>query len=402
MYHAPITSIHTTSYAIKEAAFLVSESLAIKNGTVLDSALGMNRVASVMIEGGKFAGIYESGNEPHADHEIDASGSLVMPGLIDTHIHVFHAGTENGVIPDLTLLPMGVTAGIDQGSAGSGNFQSFYDSVISRSKAHIFAALNISTSGLITSSYPENLDPRYFKAGDIQRLFSEYPDVLCGIKVRISKELVGDLGLLPLEKALVVAEKVGTRISVHTTNPPAPVSEFIHMFRKGDIYSHTFQGRGYSILDDGGKLLPEVHEARSRGVIFDTADARVHYLYSVIRAALAENFLPDTISTDLVQGSVFQPGVFGLPRIMSKYLELGVPLLEVVRAVTERPAEIVNRKGQLGTLRDGACADVAIFRLKDCETQITDRTGDSLTLRKILVPQCTILGGKVVFRQFDF
>ena len=380
----------------------MSGSLIVKNGTILDSSLGINREASVMIDGEYFAGIYESGSEPQAVQEIDASGCLVMPGLIDTHIHVFNAGTENGIIPDLTLLPMGVTAGIDQGSAGSGNFQGFYDSIISRSNVHIFAALNISTSGLITSSYPENLDPRYFKAGDIQRLFDKYPDVLCGIKVRISKELVGDLGLLPLEKALEVAEKVGTRISVHTTNPPAPVSDFIQMFRKDDIYSHTFQGRGFSILNDEGRLLPEVHEARSRGVIFDTADARVHYLYPVIKAALAENFLPDTISTDLVQGSVFQPGVFGLPRIMSKYLELGVPLIDVVRAVTERPAEIVNKKGKLGTLREGACADLAIFKLVDCKSDITDRTGNSLTLHKILVPQCTILGGKVVFRQFNF
>ncbi|MBQ6002946.1 MAG: amidohydrolase family protein [Synergistaceae bacterium] len=380
----------------------MSGSLIVKNGTVLDSSLGINREASVMIDDAYFAGIYDKGNEPPAVQEIDASGCLVMPGLIDTHIHVFNAGTENGIIPDLTLLPMGVTAGIDQGSAGSGNFQGFYDSIISKSKVHIFAALNISTSGLITSSYPENLDPKFFKAGDIQRLFKKYPDVLCGIKVRISKELVGDLGLLPLEKALEVAEKVGTRISVHTTNPPAPVSEFIQLFRKDDIYSHAFQGRGYSILNDKGKLSAEVHEARSRGVIFDTADARVHYLYPVIKAALAENFLPDTISTDLVQGSVFQPGVFGLPRIMSKYLELGVPLIDVVRAVTERPAEIVNRKGQLGTLREGACADLAIFKLVDCESNITDREGNTLTLHKILVPQCTILGGKVVFRQFNF
>lgn len=380
----------------------MSESLIVKNGTVLDSALGVNRTASVMIDGERFAGIYEKGCEPQASQEIDASGCLVMPGLIDTHVHVFHAGTENGIAPDLTLLPMGVTAGIDQGSAGSGNFQAFYDSIIARSKVHVFAALNISTSGLITSSYPENLAPRFVKIGDIQKLFAKYPDVLCGIKVRISKELVGDLGICPLEKALEVAEKVGTRISVHTTNPPAPVSDFIQMFRKGDVYSHTFQGRGFSILNDKGSLLNEVHEARSRGVIFDTADARVHYLYTVIKAALAENFLPDTISTDLVQGSVFQPGVFGLPRIMSKYLELGVPLLDVVRAVTERPAEIVNRKNELGTLREGACADLAIFKLVDNKSNITDREGGTLTLHKILVPQCTILGGKVVFRQFNF
>ena len=374
----------------------------IRGGTVIDAASETEKRASVIIEGGRCAGICEDGAEPQALQEIDASGCIVAPGLIDTHLHMFYAGTENGILPDATLLPMGVTAGIDQGSAGSGNFRAFYDSVISKSLVHVFAALNISTSGLITSSYPENLEPRFVKAGAIQELFEQYPDRLCGIKVRISKELVGDLGLSPLDKALEVAAQVGTRISVHTTNPPVPVPEFIGKFRKGDIYSHTFQGWGFSILGEGGAIFPEVHEARSRGVIFDTADARVHYLYPVVRAALAEHFYPDTISTDLVQGSLFQPGVFGLPRVLSKYLELGVPLMKVIGAATARPAEILGREKELGTLREGAFADVAIFRLVDCDTQMTDREQNVLTLHKMLVPQCTILGGRVVFRQFDF
>ena len=376
--------------------------LVIRGGLVIDPSSGLEKKASVLIDGQKFAGICEDGAEPEHVSEIDASGCIVTPGLIDTHIHVFHSGTENGIFPDLMLLPMGVTAGIDQGSSGSGNFKAFYDLVISKSNVRIFATLNISTSGLITSSYPENLDPRFVKTNDILNLFETYPDVLCGIKVRISRELVGDLGLAPLEKAIEVSEKARTRISVHTTNPSNPVPEFIRMFRKGDIYSHTFQGRGFSILNQDGKLYPEVHEARRRGVIFDSADARVHYLYPVIKAAFSENFYPDTISTDLVQGSVFQPGVFGLPRVMSKYIELGMPLIEVVRAVTENPAKILGREKDLGTLREGAWADLAIFKLVEHKSEITDREKNTLTLNKILVPQCTVLGGKVVFRQFDF
>ena len=111
--------------------------------------------------------------------------------------------------------------------------------------------------------------------------------------------------------------------------------------------------------------------------------------------------MPDTLSTDLVQGSLFQPGVFGLPRVMSKYLALGLPLAEVVRAVTAGPAKIIGRS-DLGNLGAGAAADIAIFRLKDVKTEITDRERNTLTLNKMLVPQCTVLGGKVVFRQFDF
>ena len=379
----------------------MTASLVIRGGMVVDPANGVERRASLIVEEGRVAGLCEVGAEPAAQQTIDAEGCIVTPGLIDTHLHMFHGGTENGIVPDATLLPMGVTAGIDQGSAGSGNFQIFYDSIIARSQVHIFACLNISTQGLITSSYPENLDPKFSNLPAMKRLFEKYPNVLCGIKTRISKELVGALGNAVLENARSTADAIGTRISVHTTNPSLPVPEFIGLFHKGDIYSHTYQGKGFSILGDDGKVSPSVWEARKRGVIFDSADARVHYLYPVVKQALSEGFLPDTISTDLVQGSLFQPGVFGLPRVMSKYLALGLPLADVVRAVTAGPAKIVGRAdlGQLGT---GAAADIAIFKLKDCKTEIVDRERNTLTLNKMLVPQCTVLGGKVVFRQFDF
>ncbi len=379
----------------------MTASLVIRGGMVVDPANGIERRTSLIVEEGRIAGLCDDGAEPSAQQTIDAEGCIVTPGLIDTHLHMFHGGTENGIVPDMTLLPMGVTAGIDQGSAGSGNFQIFYDSIIARSQVHIFACLNISTQGLITSSYPENLDPKFTNLAAMKRLFEKYPQTLRGIKTRISKELVGDLGIAVLENARSTADAIGTRISVHTTNPPLPVSEFIGLFNKGDIYSHTYQGKGFSILDKDGKVSLSVWEARKRGVIFDSADARVHYLYPVVKQALSEGFLPDTISTDLVQGSLFQPGVFGLPRVMSKYLALGLPLAEVVRAVTAGPAKIIGR-ADLGNLGAGAAADIAIFRLKDVKTEITDRERNTLTLNKMLVPQCTVLGGKVVFRQFDF
>ena len=379
----------------------MTASLVIRGGMVVDPANGIERRASLIVEEGRIAGICNDGAEPSAQQTIDAEGCIVTPGLIDTHLHMFHGGTENGIVPDTTLLPMGVTAGIDQGSAGSGNFQIFYDSIIARSQVHIFACLNISTQGLITSSYPENLDPKFTNLAAMKRLFEKYPRTLRGIKTRISKELVGDFGIAVLENARSTADAIGTRISVHTTNPPLPVSEFIGLFNKGDIYSHTYQGKGFSILDEDGKVSLSVWEARKRGVIFDSADARVHYLYPVVKQALSEGFLPDTISTDLVQGSLFQPGVFGLPRVMSKYLALGLPRAEVVRAVTAGPAKIIGR-ADLGNLGAGAAADIAIFRLKDVKTEITDRERNTLTLNKMLVPQCTVLGGKVVFRQFDF
>ena len=374
----------------------------IRNGMVIDPASKTQKIANVGVKDGLCTGIYEQANVPESKQEIDATGCLVTPGLIDSHIHVFYGGTENGIVPDCTLIPMGVTTAVDQGSAGAGNFEVFYESVISKSKMHIFANLNISTQGLITSTYPENLEPQYVNVSAIDRLFHKYPNILQGIKVRISKELVGSLGMLPLEKALEVSEKLGVKISAHTTNPPVNIAELVKYFRKGDIYSHVFQQQGFNIIDKNGKIYTELLNARQKGVIFDAADGRVHYSLSNIKAALAQQFYPDLISTDLVQGSVFQIGVFGLPRLMSKYLALGMPIQEIIGAVTHRAAQAINKEKELGTLQAGACADIAIFELKPSSLYMTDRFGESINLEKIFVPQCTILEGEVVYRQCDF
>ncbi|WP_411655142.1 hypothetical protein [Anaeromassilibacillus sp. SJQ-1] len=117
--------------------------------------------ATVLLEGNQIAGVDYSGSVPEVREIIDAAGCIVTPGLIDSHVHLFHGGTENGVMPDLTLLPMGVTAAVDQGSSGSATFQVFHDSILSRSQMHLFATVNLSTQGLITSRYPEDLIPSH-------------------------------------------------------------------------------------------------------------------------------------------------------------------------------------------------------------------------------------------------
>lgn len=374
----------------------------IKNGLVIDPIAKTQLVKSIVIDNGKIAEVVDIGQEPSSKEVIDAEGCVVTPGLIDSHCHFFFGGTENGVNPDLTLLPMGITAAVDQGSAGSANFDVFYRDIISRSQMHLFATLNISTQGLPTSRYPENLEPSKVDENRISNLFEKYNTVLKGIKLRISKEIVGALGLQPLEKALEVSEKIGTRIVVHTTNPPVPASELLSYFRKDDIYTHVFAKKGYSVLTEDGTLCKELYQARDRGVILDAADARVHYLFPVIKEALKEGFYPDTLSTDLVQGSCFQPGVFGLPRLMSKYLALGMPLVEIIRCVTYRAAEVMGVEDKIGSFQPGITGDVAIFKLKNVCTEMKDRENNILTIKKLLVPQCTILNGKVVFRQFDF
>jgi len=137
-------------------------------------------------------------------------------------------------------------------------------------------------------------------------------------------------------------------------------------------------------------------------VIFDTADARVHHSFPIIRAALAEGFCPDVISTDLTRASLFGNMVFGLPAVMSKYLSLGLGLPEVVKACTATPAGLIGMGGKLGTLAPGALADVAIFELSDKSFFYRNRLGETFRGNKLLIPKMTVLNGKIMFRQIDF
>jgi predicted amidohydrolase len=185
---------------------------------------------------------------------------------------------------------------------------------------------------------------------------------------------------------------------VHCTNPPVPLGEILGLLRPGDIVSHFLHGRGHGILDEHGQVRREVRQARERGVVFDVAHGRMHVKFPVARAAIAQGFYPDTISSDLTSGGA-AGCVKDLPTTMAKFLNLGVPLPEVVRAVTANPATAIGRAGQLGTLRPGAVADVAVFALETGAFDFEDAHGEHMTGRQRFTPVLTLRAGEVWWRR---
>jgi Predicted amidohydrolase len=376
--------------------------LLIRGGTVIDPRSNVFGKADVLIKDGRVVDL-ASGDVIEAAKVIDATGFLVLPGLIDYHAHVFYGGTEIGVNPDTALLSQGITTAVDQGSAGVANFNSFYRTIINNSQMKIFAYLNVSPAGLSTlTRFLEPLDPKIFDLGQTRRLFEEYRTTLLGIKVRQSSEIVGTLGLAPLKAAIQLAENINKSVVVHTTNPPCEVDELISLLRPGDVFTHVYQGKGSNIISKAGEVKRSVIDARNRGVIFDTADGRGHYAFSVAESAISRGFEPDIISTDIVKGSLFDNSVFGLPLIMTKYLNLGIPLFNVIKACTESPAELINMQGKIGTLAPGAYGDVSIFELKKMPLLLNDVFKKSLTCKQVFIPRMTVLNGDIVYRSMEF
>ena len=371
----------------------MSARLLLRGGEVVDPARGFRGRADVLLDGGSVRSV-EPGIPADGAQLIDVSGKLVLPGLIDQHAHCFVGSSDLGARTDSICASTGVTTFIDGGSAGAANFEGMREFVISRSRVRILAFLNISVIGLTYLKVGELNHFPYADPDAAAEMAREHPDLILGIKVRDQIEVVKDAGLEPIRLAIRAARMAGEiPVMVHVTNPPVPFDDILALLRPGDIVSHFLHGRGHGLLDEGGKVREAARAARRRGIYFDVAHGRNHVNFPVARAAIAQEFYPDTISSDPSSGGA--AGVVkDLPTTLSKFLNLGMPLVEVVRAATATPARVIGREGGLGTLQPGAVADVAVFDLEQGKFAFEDADGNSLRGGLRLTPCLTIKDGQ--------
>ena len=369
--------------------------LVIENGFVIDPYEKIEEKKTIAIKDGYIVP-YKVNID--AIYKIDASGKYVFPGFIDFHTHVYQASTL-AVNPDL-LFPYGVTTVVDQGTAGYINFEDFYCNEIVSKTMRIKSFVNIYPIGQPGGNIEECLDPNIFNENQLANIIYKYKNNIIGIKIRFSKNTVGDFGIEPLQKTLNIAKKLKVPVCVHTTNPPIATEKLVSMLRKGDIYCHVFQGNGNTIINSNFVVKKEFWEAKKKGIIFDAANGRLNFSYDVAQSALAEKFFPDIISTDLTSVSFNTPGVSmvkNLPFVMSKYLSLGVPLNSVIQSVTEIPARLMGMENIIGTLKEGAQADVCICEIKSTLHSFADACGKEKKGNIYLSPEATILNGKILY-----
>lgn len=373
--------------------------LLIKNGRVIDEYSKIDESRDIAVKDGL---IIDAEEATEAKQTIDATGCIVTPGLIDYHGHTFIKSSELSVYPEAQCFPTGVTTIVDAGTAGCDNIESFL-TLASYSRVRQYAYLHVNPGGIPTVAYPEQHDPKCFKDAFTVEMLKKHSDVLLGLKVRESKKVVGSLGLEPLKKALELSAKAGKNVCCHTTDGPVPSNELVQLFRKGDVYAHVFHGRGFTILGEDGHVMPEFFKAKQRGVIFDAANGKSHFAFRVARAAIADGFLPDIISTDVTTNNSFIPGLaFSLPHTMSRYLTLGLSINEIIACVTANPAKALHQEKELGSLACGTCADIAIHRIIKKDTLFTDSLGEDVIGTQLFKTELTIRDGKVVYRQIDF
>jgi dihydroorotase len=370
--------------------------LVLKGGHVVDPSQGIDKVQDIAFTDGKVAKISDDISGSDGNDVRDVSKSFVVPGLIDLHTHVDWGGTSLGIDADDFCRHNGVPTAVDTGSAGPGNFAGFRKHVIEKSEARILAYLHISHAGVYAFSdrvmvgESKNLD--LMDPITAIEVVNENRDVIVGIKVRLGRIASGVHGTIPYEYALQVAEETGLPIMVHIDEPPPSYAHIISRLRKGDILTHCFRPFPNTPIMANGKVLPEVLEARERGVIFDIGHGKGSFSFKVARLMLENNFQPDVISSDVHKMCINGPA-FDQLTTLSKFLILGVPFYNVIEQSTVNPAKALNRP-ELGTFKVGSVGDVTLLRIDSGAYNYIDVKGETVIGDKKIELDGVVLNGK--------
>jgi dihydroorotase len=366
--------------------------LLIRGGEVVDPGGGREGRLDVAINRDRIAAV-DTNIPPEAAYRvIDAEGQYVTPGLVDLHTHVFHKVTYWGINPDPVGASSGATTWNDAGSAGALTLPGLREFVVERSRVRITAFLNISNIGLVGENH-ECANLAYLDIGLFRRLADRNRDLVRGVKVRMGSPTVGDNGLEPLRRARRAAEECELPLMVHIAFGPPEIDEVLALMRPGDILTHCFTGLPMKIVDDDGRLRDFARRAWDSGVVMDIGHGTGSFSYQTAEALMSAGRRPDVISTDLHQLSVQGPA-YDLPTCMSKFLHLGMELRDVVAASTVRPAEILCIDRDVGTLRPGSFADVALFRLLNGTFPLYDIFGETREVSRLLVNTLTVVSGR--------
>ena len=375
--------------------------LVIRGGEVFDPSQALRARRDIGIRWGRIAAVEADIPVDRSAQSIDASGKLVVPGLIDLHAHVYPQASALGLPAD-ELVPYTATATyVSAGDAGANNFSAFKHYIIAQSRSRIFAFVHISNIGLAGFPVGEELNPDYLDVEAAARTVAENADVAIGVKVRISKNVVGGNGLEPLKRAVAAAERAGggARVMCHIGDAPGDLAQLLDLLRPGDILTHTYSGAGNNTVQSGN-VLPAALEAKKRGVIIDVGHGGGSFDYTVAEPAIAQGLAPDTISSDIHAVSGNTPGMPYLPWVMSKFLNLGFSLEDVVAMTTINPARLIGRVEKLGTLQVGAPADVSILELVEAPVTFVDTRKNTRQGDRWLKPVQTVRAGRPFGRPY--
>ena len=370
--------------------------LLLKGGHVIDPKNKINAPMDVAVADGKIARVAANIPAAQARRTVDVAGLTVAPGFIDIHVHVYarpentSMARDSNVQPDAFSFRSGVTTMVDAGTSGAHNFPDFRRRVIDKAQTRVLALLNIAAAGMGTGKEDElgGLD-----VDAAVQMTKANPGVIVGFK---SAHFAGP-GWESIEAAVRAGKAVDMPVMVDFgyLNQVRNLSGLLlDKLRAGDIYTHCYSGHREELLENG-KVNPVMTAGRKRGIFFDIGHGSGSFYWYVAVPAYEQGFYPDSISTDLHTGSM-NSGMKDMANTMSKMLNLGSPLDQVIQMSTWNPARQIKRT-DLGHLDVGAEADVAVVRVDRGKFGFIDSAGAANMGDKLIVTELTLRKGRVVW-----
>ncbi len=357
----------------------------LKNAHVIDAAQDLDGIADIAVVDGKIAAIGEFATPPGAEI-IDCAGQYLSPGWIDLHVHVY--GTLGFADPDSIGIYQGVTSYVEAGGPGVGTYDEFA-ALMGDTITRLYAGAYIRPLGILGLSF---IEEEVRNLGDI--VVGQWLDCMAehGDQIRYLKMAAFDkYGTGPLKMGRGLAEIVGLPLYIHIgdfisehDDAPPKMAAF-DVADQGDIITHIYHNNFGSVLDDAGKVLPQVWAAQRRGVLFDIGFGGYNFSWDVAEKAAAQGLLPDIISSDLQQFNVTGP-TFSLAHVLGAFGRLGMPLKDIIERVTLAPAHALSLTDRAGSLRVGMPADITVFRVDAGEFSMLDTCSTTRTVERKFVP----------------
>ncbi|AXU96575.1 amidohydrolase/deacetylase family metallohydrolase [Erwinia persicina] len=360
---------------------LIIRQARLSDGTLNDIAISDGKIAAT----GQVTG--------PAKHEWDLAGRYwLSAGWIDSHVHCYPKSPIYHDEADRIGVETGVTTVVDAGSTGADDIDDFYQLTRSAS-TRVYALLNIARSGILTQN--ELADMARIDAAAVSASVQRLPDFILGLKARISSSVVEQNGIKPLVRAKAIQrENGGLPLMVHIGNNPPNLDEIADLLTSGDIITHCFNGKPNRILTPQGQLRASVTRALQRGVRLDVGHGSASFSFEVARAAIARGILPHTISSDIYCRNRLNGPVYSLAHVMSKFLNIGMTLPQVIDCVTRHAAEGLRLKDK-GRLVSGQDADLTLFEVKQDACLFSDSDGQTLSGEKQLIPLAAVVHGRI-------
>lgn len=406
-----LTAVPTPAAAQAATSAADKFDLLVRNANVLDPSQGLSGRRDIGIRNGRIVALESSIAAERGNRVMDAAGRLVTPGLIDLHAHTYPFGSAIGIPADELIAHQCTTTVVSAGDAGANNIAAWRRFVVPGGRTRQFAFVHIAVAGLAGFPVPELFNVDYAQVDATARALAENADIVLGVKVRMSQNVVAAHGLEPLRRTIAACQRSGVqgaKVMCHIGGVAdrAMMSQVLDLLRAGDVLTHCYSGApnnagDFTNIVQDGKLLPAALAAKQRGVVFDVGHGGGSFDYTVAEAAIAQGCPPDVISSDIHVFSANSPGMPYLPWVMSKFVGLGFPLEQVVAMATVNAARVIGKVDKLGTLQVGAPADLSIMDVVDGTVSFVDTRNNKREGKMFLRPAGTVTAGVAFGRPYQ-